>query len=90
MILTDAGPVIVHNCTQAFCRDLLALAIVNLSGHPGRDVVLHTHDEVVIECAEDDAPATLAWAKQIMETVPAWAEGLPIKAEGHHGRRYAK
>jgi len=79
-----------ENLTQAYCRDILAIAIVNLSQHPDRKVVLHTHDEVVIECAEDDAPATLAWAKEIMETTPAWAEGLPIKAEGHHGRRYAK
>jgi hypothetical protein len=50
-------------------------------------VVLHVHDEIVLETADPDAPNTL---KQVMCTPPDWAAGLPLSAEVETMSRYGK
>ena len=89
-ILTDAGPVIVHNCTQAFSRDFLAEGLVALEERNARSgdmaTVLHTHDEFVVECA----PELEAEVVRLVTTPPAWAADFALNAESHWGRRYAK
>jgi DNA polymerase len=52
-------------------------------------VVLHVHDEIVVECREDIADAVSAEIHKIMCTPPAWAEGLPLAAEGVTTTRYS-
>ena len=71
-----------ENITQAIANDLLRNALRQLD-----DVVLHVHDEIVLETADPDAPNTL---KQVMCTPPEWAEGLPLNAEVEVMNRYGK
>jgi DNA polymerase len=68
-----------ENITQATANDILRNALRQLD-----DVVLHVHDEVVIET---DQPIDL---ERIMSTPPAWAEGLPLAAEVKTMTRYGK
>jgi len=68
-----------ENITQATANDILRNALRQLD-----DVVLHVHDEVVIET---DKPIDL---ERIMSTPPAWAEGLPLAAEVSVMTRYGK
>jgi DNA polymerase len=72
-----------ENVTQATAHDLLREALRRLP-----DVVLHVHDEIVLETdAPDDAKAVL---EQVMTTPPAWAEGLPLDVEASVMERYGK
>jgi DNA polymerase len=71
-----------ENITQAVANDLLRNALRQLD-----DVVLHVHDEIVLETSDPDAPNTL---KQVMCTPPAWAAGLPLSAEVEVMDRYGK
>ena len=68
-----------ENITQATANDILRHALRQLD-----DVVLHVHDEIVIET---DQPTDL---ERIMSTPPAWAEGLPLAAEVQTMTRYGK
>ena len=86
---TTYGGKLVENIVQAICRDLLAAALVQceLQNLP---VVLHVHDEIVIEVPERDSHECLSRLLQIMSTRPAWADGFPIEVEGFISRRYVK
>lgn len=85
--------ILAENVTQATCRDLLAEGLVRLEA-AGFRVVLHVHDEVVVEVPHpadsDAARKALAEVTQILETVPEWAAGFPIAAEGCLDERWAK
>ena len=85
MVLTPLGPVIAHNCVQATANDLLRDALRRLDAE-GLEVVLHVHDEIVLEGGENAAAAL----KDIMTTPPAWASGLPLAAEVNIRERYGK
>ena len=78
-------PIVVHNCTQATCNDLLrhAMTLLQASGFP---VVAHVHDETVEEASEDDVEAI----KALMETRPPWAADFPLVAKVHAADRYTK
>lgn len=80
-------PFIVHNCTQAVARDCLAEAMVNLdkAGYP---IVMTVHDEVVLEVPFGKGSADEI--SSIMGIVPAWATGLPLKAESFETMYYKK
>jgi DNA polymerase bacteriophage-type len=71
----------VENCTQAVANDILRHALRRLE-----DVVLHIHDEVVVECAGDRA----AEVERVMCEPPEWAVGLPLAAEVKIMSRYGK
>ncbi len=66
------------------CRDLLAEAMLNCEGD-GLPVVLHVHDELVVE-HEDDNRDNLADGMRNID----WAEGLPLAVAAHVTDRYAK
>jgi DNA polymerase len=76
-----------ENITQAICRDLLAEAMlrVEAAGYP---IVLHVHDEIVVEgvFTEQDR----AKFEALMCQVPAWAAGFPVKAGCWLSERYIK
>ncbi len=83
----DAAPMIVHNCTQAVARDLLADAMIRLDDADFQ-IVLTVHDEVIAdEPLERDE---LDEFTRIMSIVPVWATGIPIKVESWKGKRYRK
>jgi len=71
-----------ENITQAIAHDLLRHSLRQLD-----DVVLHVHDEIVLETADPEAPNTL---KRVMCTPPDWAAGLPLNAEVDVMSRYGK
>ena len=71
-----------ENITQAVANDLLRHSLRQLD-----EVVLHVHDEIVLETANPDAPNTL---QQVMCTPPDWAAGLPLSAEVEVMTRYGK
>jgi DNA polymerase len=74
-----------ENITQAIANDLLRYALRRLD-----DVVLHIHDEIVLEVPEADAEAAAARLVQTMCTPPPWATGLPLNAEVAIMDRYGK
>jgi DNA polymerase len=74
-----------ENITQAVANDLLRYALRRLD-----DVVLHIHDEIVLEVPEDEAEAAAARLVQIMCEPPPWASGLPLNAEVAIMSRYGK
>jgi len=63
-----------ENVTQATAHDLLREALRRLDG-----VVLHVHDEIVIET--DEPEVAKARLEEVMTTPPSWAEGLPLDVE---------
>jgi DNA polymerase len=75
-----------ENITQASAADMLRLAIVRLQD----SLVLHTHDEVVGECAIDDVEDYTAHVVEEMTRLPDWAEGLPLSVSAEHGPYYTK
>jgi DNA polymerase len=76
-----------ENITQAVANDLLRHSLARLE-EEGLDVVLHVHDEIVLETADPDADA--AKLLKIMTTAPAWAAALPLNAEVATMTRYGK
>lgn len=81
------GGKLVENATQAIARDLLAHAMENLEHHSYR-IVFHIHDECVME-----VPLSFGSVEEacgIMGQGPAWAEGLPLRADGYECNSYRK
>lgn len=77
-----------ENIVQALCRDLLAYAMINVEGG-GYPIVLSVHDELV--CETPDTPEyTVAELEKLMCSLPEWADGFPLVAEGAEMKRYAK
>jgi DNA polymerase len=72
-----------ENITQAAANDVLRYALRQLD-----NVVLHVHDEIVIET---DQPEKVEHElRKVMCTPPPWAQGLPLDAEISTMSRYGK
>lgn len=82
------GGKLVENITQAVARDLLANALVNLD-RGGYRINFHIHDEVILEVPEDSGQ-NLGEAVRLMCTLPGWAAGLPLDADGFESHYYKK
>lgn len=78
------GPKFVENIVQAIARDLLCCAMQTLHYFP---IVMHIHDEVVIEA---DADLSLQDVCEQMGKTPPWAEGLLLYADGFVCEFYQK
>lgn len=72
-----------ENITQAAANDVLRYALRALDG-----VVLHVHDEIVIET--DQPEQVTERLRKVMCTPPPWAQGLPLDAEIQTMARYGK
>lgn len=80
------GPKLAENLCQSISRDLLCHAMQQLE-YAGCRIVMHIHDEVVIE-----APKAMQVDEvgRIMSIVPLWAEGLILDAAGYETGFYMK
>jgi len=74
-----------ENVVQATAHDLLRDALRVLD-----DVVLHVHDEIVLEVPEYKAEAAARRLEDVMQTPPAWAAGLPLVAKAKTLLRFGK
>jgi DNA polymerase len=80
------GGKLCENIVQAFCRDLLAYAMLRIDPH--FPIVFHVHDEAVAEVPE--GTGNLDRFNELLTILPPWAAGMPIRAEGWVGKRYRK
>lgn len=83
--LETYGGKLTENIVQAVARDLLTFGMhqVDRAGHR---IVMHVHDEIVVETAT----ATVDEICKLMATVPDWATGLPLAADGYSCEFYQK
>lgn len=87
MRIETYGPKLVENIVQATARDLLAQAMLRLRNQ-GFDIVMHIHDEAVLEVPE--GVSEVKEICQIMSEAPDWAAGLPLRADGYECAFYKK
>ena len=85
--LETYGPKLVENIVQGTARDLLALAMLRLE-KAGFDIVMHIHDEAVVEVPE--GTSSVEEICRIMAETPDWAEGMPLRADGYACAFYKK
>lgn len=82
--LESYGPKFVENIVQATARDLLCHSMKTLRNC---SVVMHIHDEVVIEADRD---VSLDAVCEQMGRTPSWAKGLLLRADGYETNFYKK
>ena len=82
--LESYGPKFVENIVQATARDILCFAMKTLRHC---SIVMHIHDEVVIEAAPCVSLDALC---EQMGRTPPWAEGLILTASGYTSPYYKK
>lgn len=87
MVQETFGGKIAENITQSIARDLLAHGMMNLEAE-GYPIVFHVHDEAVMEVPVGQG--SVEEACDIMARVPAWADGLPLRADGSEMPFYRK
>jgi DNA polymerase len=83
------GGKLAENVVQAVCRDLLAGAMLACE-REGMEVVVHVHDEIVIEAPLDRAEDALRRLAEVMSRPPGWAAGFPVAVEAFTACRYYK
>ena len=84
--ISSYGPKFVENIIQAMSRDILAEAMSRLLA-VGYKIVMHVHDEAVIEAPLD---TSLDEVCQIMSIAPDWTPGLILNAAGYECEFYQK
>jgi len=84
MRIDSYGPKFVENIVQAVSRDILAFAMQKLRDC---EIVMHVHDEIVIEADEDMSLDAIC---ETMSQMPPWADGLNMNADGFETKFYRK
>jgi DNA polymerase len=82
--VTAYGGSLMQNVAEGVCRDLLVDCMLDM----GNFVVLHVHDEIVLEVPEARGEQARAKMQEIMRTPPEWAKGFPLWATCSVMRRY--
>lgn len=86
--LKTYGGKIVENINQAMARDVMAHNMVEAE-EAGFEIILTVHDELVTEPL-DSGQWSSDRLSRILSSVPPWAPGLPLAAEGYEAKRYRK
>lgn len=82
--LESYGPKFVENIVQAISRDILAYSMRQLSEFK---IVGHVHDEVIIECDQDQ---DLEEISTLMGIAPNWMPDINLRADGYGCLFYQK
>lgn len=83
------GGKLCENMIQAMARDVFAEGLLRVEA-AGFNPILTVHDEVVCELPEATAAAALPEIIRLMTVAPAWAQDLPLAAEGVVTEYYRK
>lgn len=83
--LETYGGKLTENIVQAIARDLLVYGMRQVA-RAGHRIVMHVHDEIVVETTTASVDEICA----LMATVPDWAAGLPLAADGYECSFYMK
>lgn len=83
------GAKLVENYVQATARDVLADMILRIEAK-GLAVVMHVHDEIIVEVPIDTARAALEAVQKEMSTPPFWMPELPVACEARIAEVYGK
>lgn len=92
MVKETYGGKLVENIIQAMARDCLALAMrrLNADDELRNTIVMHVHDEVILEVPEVDGERLLEKANNILKQPIPWANGLQLKGDGYVTSFYKK
>jgi DNA polymerase len=77
------GGKIVENVTQAVARDFMAEAVIKVH-EAGHTIVMHIHDEIVVENGSKEE------LENLMKELPIWASGFPLDAKGEEVKYFQK
>ena len=83
------GANLFQNAVQATARDCFGHILKNLHEH-GFKVVLHVHDEVVVEVDEENALHAKADIQELMKQGPEWMKDVPLDSEAILTKEYTK
>lgn len=83
------GGKLFENLIQAIARDCLAESMMNLY-YRGYKIVMHVHDEVIVEVRKNNAEEHLKTIESIMGMPVSWAPGLYLTADGFISEYYKK
>lgn len=83
------GPKLVENIVQATSRDCLRDAMMRVS-EVFPDIVMHVHDEMIVEVDEEQAQDALVYMQECMGKPMDWAPGLPLRGDGYITKYYRK
>lgn len=82
---------VVENACQALARIVVMEQLLQACKEmPELRLALQVHDEGVFTGPEDNPQPRMDRIIEIMSTAPAWAEGLPLSAEGGFAVNYSK
>lgn len=82
------GGKLVENACQAIGRDLLCEAMLAVADM-GYRVVMHVHDEMIVDVPKEDTEA-YARISAAMGVTPEWAKGLCLRGDGYETEFYLK
>ena len=88
-ILIDDVPATVHNCVQGIARDCLLEAMTRVAKRFPR-IVMHVHDEMIVEVPKDQAEEALDYMCACMAEPIPWAPGLLLRGDGFITPYYRK
>jgi DNA polymerase len=83
------GGLVAENASQALARDIFSDMLLRVA-EAGHRIIMHVHDEMVIEADEDKAEETLKDVISIMSKPPEWIPDIPVDAEGSILTKYEK
>lgn len=83
------GGKLTENLIQAIARDCLAESMTKIQ-QAGHHIVMHVHDEVIVEVPSEDAEEHLKRIEELMGEPIEWAPGLLLTADGFTSEYYRK
>lgn len=83
------GGKLTENLIQAIARDCLAESMTKIQ-QAGYHIVMHVHDEVIVEVPSEDAKGHLKKIENLMGEPIDWAPGLILTADGFTSEYYRK